>query len=242
MAMENPTWGYTRLVGALANLGHEVARTTVAAVLARHGLEPSPVRNSKTTWRQFLRAHWETLAAADFFTVEVWSAVGLIRYHVLFVMRVATRRVKTAGISEQPHGDWMEQIARNLTDAADGFLTGTSCLIHDRDPLFTMRFAEILGAAAVKEVKLPPQSPNLNPHAERFVLSFKTECLDRLILLSEAQLRRAVSEFVAHYHGERNHQGLNNRLIDGAPPKVTGSTKCRARLGGLLNYYCREAA
>jgi putative transposase len=128
MAKEN-AWGYTRLQGALANLGHVVDRTTIANVLARHGIEPSPARNSKTTWRQFLRSHWETLAAADFFTVEVWSAVGLVRYHVFFVIKVATRRVHIAGITAQPHGDWMAQVARNLTDGVDGFLAGASYLI-----------------------------------------------------------------------------------------------------------------
>jgi transposase InsO family protein len=244
MAMDNSTWGYTRIVGALANLGHEVARATVADVLARHGIEPSPARNSKTTWRQFLRSHWQTLAAADFFTVEIWSAVGLVRYHVLFVMRVATRHVHIAGIIEQPYGDWMEQVARNLTDAIEGFLVGVSYLIHDRDPLFTQTFADILIAGGVKGGRLPARSPSLNPHAERFVLSIKSECLDRLILLSEVQLLRAVSEYVQHDHQERNHQGLGNRLI--ANPSVAanrhGEVHRRERLGGLLSYYHREAA
>ncbi len=119
MAQECPTWGYTRLQGALANLGHRVARSTVAAVLRRHGIEPAPKR--KTTWRQFLRSHWEGLAATDFFTVEVWSPVGLVRYHVMFVMEVCTRRVHVAGIVHNPGEAWMAQVARNLNDATDGF-------------------------------------------------------------------------------------------------------------------------
>lgn len=242
MATANPGWGYRRLQGALSNVGHQVARSTVAAVLERHGIEPAPER--KTTWKQFLRTHWETLAATDFFTVEVWSPVGLVRYHVLFVIKLATRRVHVAGIIHNPHGNWMAQVARNLTDAFDGFLLGTTYLIHDRDPLFTEVFVNALAAGGVKTVRLPPQSPNLNAYAERFVLSIKRECLQRLILLTERQLRAAVLSFVEHYHQERNHQGLGNILIDpqGLAANTDGSIECRERLGGLLNYYYRNAA
>jgi putative transposase len=242
LAVENATWGYGRIQGALKNLGHCVARSTIAAVLKRHGIEPAPKR--KTTWKQFLRAHWDTLAATDFFTVEVCSPVGLIRYHVLFVMEVCTRRVHIAGIVHNPHGAWMEQVARNLTDAFDGFLLGKTHLIHDRDPLFTAAFVDILASAGVEAVRLPPSSPDLNPHAERFVLSVKRECLSRLILLSEGQLRRACTAFLVHYHSERNHQGLGNALIDegGLAANTDGQIQCRERLGGLLRYYHREAA
>ena len=90
-------------------------------------------------------------------------------------------------------------------------MTKDSYLIHDRDPLFTKRFVDIIGAAGVEEVTLPPRSPNLNPYAERFVLSIKSESLGQMIFFSEAQLRRAINAYVAHYHGERNHQGLGNR-------------------------------
>jgi transposase InsO family protein len=241
MATEN-RWGYTRIRGALSNLGHQVARSTIAAVLRRHGIEPAPDR--KTTWVEFLRSHWEVVAAIDFFTVEVWSPVGLVRYHVLFVMNLATRRVHIAGVLHNPHGEWMEQVARNLTDAFDGFLLGKRYLLQDRDPLFTQNFRDILAAAGVKSVRLPPRSPNLNAHAERFVLSIKNECLGQLILFSETQLRRACNEFVAHYHEERNHQGLDNRLIDppGVAANTDGSIDCRQRLGGLLRFYHRKAA
>jgi putative transposase len=189
------------------------------------------------------RSHWDVIAAADFFTVEVWSPVGLVRHHVLFVIELATRRVHIAGIIDQPHGRWMEQIARNLTDCIDGALIGKRYLIHDRDPLFTDRFRDILGSAGVKSVRLPPRSPNLSPHAERFVLSIKSECLNRLILFSEAQLRRACTEFVAHYHTQRPHQGLDNRLIDstGVAANGDGEVVCTERLGGLLKHYRRAA-
>jgi hypothetical protein len=138
----------------------------------------------------------------------------------------------------------MKQIAWNLTDCFDGFLVGKRYLLCDRDPLFTKGFRDILASAGVEAVQLPPRSPNLNPHAERFVLSIRSECLDRLILFSEAQLRRACTEFLAHYHVERNRQGLENRLIDEPAMAANddGDVLCRERLGGLLKYYHRQAA
>src|SRR5437762_252065 len=107
----------------------------------------------------------------------------------------------------------MSHVARNLSDAGAGFLVGKRYLIHDRDPLFTADFLETLAASGVKSVKLPPCSPNLNSHAERFVRTIKESCLKRMILFGEGSLRRVIHEFVAHYHRERNHQGLGNRLI-----------------------------
>ena len=169
--------------------------------------------------------HWEVLAAADFFTVEVWTRSGLVRVVVLFVIELSTRRVEIAGITTQPDGAWMTQIARNLTDDGDGFLVGKKYLIHDRNPLFTQEFQETLAAAGVKTVRLPPRSPNLNAYAER-------------------SLRRAVQEFVAHYHFERNHQGLGNQLIfpEASVSDPRGPIECRRRLGGMLKYYHRPAA
>ena len=163
---------------------------------------------------------------------------------VFFVIKIATRQVAVAGIKHEPHGAWMEQIARNLTDALDGLLQQYRFLICDRDPLFTKAFRNILATTGVKTLRLPPRSPNLNPHAERFVLSIKSECLDRLILFSEKQLRNAVLQYLVHYHTERNHQGLDNTLLMNEGPDCgeRGEVVCRERLGGLLRYYYRKAA
>jgi transposase len=120
MAGENPQWGYTRIQGALANLGHEVARNTVKRILQDHGIDPASERSQRTPWKTFLRAHWAGLAAADFFTVEVLTLAGLKRYLVFFVIK--TRRVQIAGIHTQPGGARVEQMARTLTDPVDGFL------------------------------------------------------------------------------------------------------------------------
>ncbi len=122
MAVENPQWGYTRIRGALANLGHDIARNTVKRILHEHGIDPAPERTQRTPWKTFLQAQWAGLAAADLFAVEVLTLAGLRRYLVFFVIELKTRRVHIAGIHPQPGGAWMEQMARNLTDAVDGFL------------------------------------------------------------------------------------------------------------------------
>jgi putative transposase len=244
MADENRDWGYRRIQGALSNLGHQIARSTIAEILERHGVEPAPERSRKTTWKEFLSRHWELIVATDFFTVEVWTRRGLQRFTVLFLIELSTRKVELGGIAPAANGLWMSQIGRNLTDPVDGILAGKRYLIHDRDPLFTAEFLKMLRDSGVESVKLPPRSPNLNAYAERFVRSIKESYLDRLILFGESSLRRAVHEFLAHYHGERNHQGLGNRLItpDAHLAASAGPVRRRDRLGGMLNYYYREAA
>jgi hypothetical protein len=244
MAQENRDWGYERIQGALSNLGHAVGCTTIADILRRHGIEPAPERSRKTTWKEFLSRHWDLIVAADFFTIEVWTRSGLQRFVVLFVIELSTRRVEIAGIASAATGLWMAQMARNLTDANDGILNGKRYLIHDRDPLFTAEFLELIGSVGVKSVKLPPCSPNLNAHAERFVRTIKESCLDRMILFGEGALRTAISQFLIHYLKERNHQGLANRIIRPEPGcgRDRGAFARRQRLGGMLNYYYRQAA
>jgi putative transposase len=216
----------------------------VANILKQHGIEPAPERKRKTTWKEFLNRHWELIVAADFFTIEVWTRKGLQRFLVLFFIELSTRKVKIAGIAPAANGLWMTQIARNLTAADEGILSGKRYLIHDRDPLFTDDFLSMLSDGGIESVKLPPRSPNLNAYAERFVRSIKESCLERMIFFGEGSLRKGIYEFVAHYHGERNHQGLGNRLIipDESHAGNRGTIRCRERLGGMLNYYYRQAA
>src|SRR5438093_1492745 len=244
MAAENRAWGYRRIQGALANLGHMLAHNTIANILKGHGIEPAPERSRKTTWREFLDRHWQQIVASDFFTIEVWTRSGLQRFVILFFMELSTRRVEIGGIASRANGLWMTQIARNLTDDIDGFFKGKRYLIHDRDPLYTREFLSMLDEHGIESVKLPPRSPNLNAHAERFVRTIKESCTERMILFGEDALRNAVHELVAHYHLERNHQGLGHRLI--VPPSATvktvGPVQRSQRLGGMLNYYHRVAA
>jgi len=242
MARENAGWGYTRLRDALRHLGHEIGRNTVKRILLDNGIAPAPER--KTSWKTFIKAHLGEIAAADFFTVEVLSLAGLVRYFVFFAIDLRTRRVEIAGITAEPCEAWMRQMARNLTDAEDGFLIGTRYLILDRDPLYTVTFRRMLEESGVMPLRLPARSPNLNAYAERFVLSAKTECLGRIVPLGEEHLRRALRAFVEHYHLERHHQGLAGELIvpDANAGATEGRVACTERLGGMLRFYHREAA
>jgi transposase InsO family protein len=244
MARENPRWGYTRIRGALDNLGHRVGRTTVANIMKRNGIDPAPERGRRMTWSKFLRAHWNVLAAADFFTVEVWGPRGLVTFYVFFLIELATRRVEIAGITSGPNEAWMMQIGRNLTDPVDGFLADTEFIILDRDSKYSAAFRDLLKGSGVEIVRLLPRSPNLNAYAERFVRSIKDECLDRMILFGERSLRQATRECAAHYHRERNHQGIENRLIepDDRPESTLCAIECVQRLGGMLRFYHRAAA
>src|SRR6185295_11004647 len=204
MAEENRTWGYDRIVGALANLGHELSAKNIANILKRHGIEPAPARQRKTTWKEFVSRHFDQIAATDFFTVEVWTKKGVQRFMVLFFIDLSSRRVQLGGIARSPNGFWMDQIGRNVTDCEDGVLHKKRYLIHDRDPLYTAQFLGILAESRIEPVKLPPHSPNLNAFAERFVRSIKEECLKRMIFFGEESLRTTVREYIAHYHAERN--------------------------------------
>jgi transposase InsO family protein len=245
LARENRSWGYDRIVGALANLGYTVSDQTVGNILKRHGLAPAPERKMTTTWQEFIRAHMAVLVATDFFTAEVWTTAGLITYYVLFFIHLASRKVHVAGVTPHPDARWMVQSARNVTMEHWGLLASGQDLIHDRDGKYCPAFQHILDEAGVKRVPLPPRSPNLNAYAERWVRSVKEECLARLILFGEATLQHALHEYVEHYHYERNHQGKGNVLLlpssSHKHPRA-GPMQCRERLGGLLKYYERAAA
>ena len=186
-AEENPGWGYGRIQGALANVGYKISGTTVGNILREKGIFPSPERGKQSNWKRFIRSHMDVTAVADFFTVEVWTLRGLVRYHVFFVMKLAQRQVR---------------------------------IVH-------------IGC------------PQQNGYAESFVATIQRECLDHLILFGEKSLRRAVTEYVEHFHQERNHQGLGNQIPFPSQPRSslnTGLIVKSERLGGLLKYYHCEKA
>jgi putative transposase len=243
-AHENPSWGYDRIQGALANLGHEVSDQTVGNILKQQGIEPAPDRKRQTTWKTFIQSHWDVLAAIDFTTIEVWTTGGLVTYNLLFVMELATRRVQFVGCTPYPATAWMKQAARELTNFEDGFLNGKRYVLMDRDDKFCPAFKGILEDEGVHPVTLPPRSPNLNAHLERFFGSLKSECLERMIFFGENTLRTAIEQFLEHYHAERNHQGLDNQIIEPEDDlgRCEGVVRSRERLGGLLRYYYRDAA
>ena len=240
MANENPTWGYTRIRGALKNVGHRVARSTIAGILKGEGIPPSCER--PTTWRTFLRAHWPAVVAGDFFTTEVWTTRGLVTYFMVFVIEPHSRRVHVVGPTRCPDETFVVQAMRHLTDDIDGVLGCGRVLICDRDRNWSRAVREFLEREGVRIVQTPFRAPNCNAYAERFVRSIKEECLNRVIPLGERHLRRTIADFVAHYHGERNHQGIGNELIQPlGRADADGPIRRRQRMGGILNYYSRAA-
>jgi putative transposase len=243
LAKENPGWGYDRIVGALANLDHEIGATTVGEILARNGIPPAPRRRS--TWAQFIKAHHAVLAGADFFTTEVWTKLGLTTVYTLFAIRLATRRVEILGTTTSPNAEFMAQVARNIAIERSPLFDGVTHLIIDRDSKYSARFEELMREAGIELVKIPAKCPAANGVSERFVKSVKYECLRKLIFFGIGSLERALREYVEfHYRHERNHQGIGNRIIE--PGAEVGATTGRIvrvnRLGGLLRYYRRVAA
>ena len=243
MARENSGWGYDCIVGALANLGHQLSHQTVGNILRHHGIAPAPKRSQMTSWKDFLAAHMNVLAGCDFFTVEVLTWRGLMTHYVLFFIHLESRRVIVAGITRHPDRDWMEQIGHSATQDTWGYLHPCRYVLHDRDTKFCEAFRSALASGGVKTIPLPARSPNLNAFAERWVRSVKQECLSKLILFGEAPLSRVLAEYSRHYHSERNHQGKSNKLLFPNPEEPTqpGPVHCHHRLGGLLKYYRRAA-
>ncbi len=239
-ARKNKTWGSRRIKGALKHLGFKIHHTTIDNVLVRNGYNPSPDRSRKTLWSEFLKSHWDSLTAIDFFNIEIYTRTGLTRYYVLVCIDYATRKVEIAGISQQPYGEWMTQMARNLTDPLSGFLRDKKYLIHDRDPLFTKEFRRILRDSGVRPIRTLPMAPHLNCVIERFIRSIKSESLNRMLIFGQHHLEYIVREYIEHYNHERPHQGLNDEMIE-PPPKGEGEIICQERLGGLLKYYRRAA-
>jgi len=242
MLEENPQWGSDRIVGALSNLGIRITDTTVDNIRKRNGLDPAPKRSTKINWDTFLKAHWEGLLAADFFTTEVLCLRGMVRFYTLFVIELSTRSVYICGTSVSPDGEWMKQVARQLTDAFDGICIGKTHLIIDRDTKFTESFKHLLKSYGVDPVLCPVQAPKCNAYAERFVRSIKYECLNRIIPLGEKHLELAINQYLKHYNTERNHQGIGNHLIRPEILSRDGDISSKKRLGGMLTYYYRQAA
>jgi len=183
------------------------------------------------------------LIAADFFTTEVLAWNGLVTFYTLFVIDLRSRSVHVCGTTLSPNAQWMRQVARQLVDAADGFALRKTHLIIDRDTKYAEGFRELLESAGLKIVLCPPRVPQCNAYAERFVRSIKEECLSRLVFFSEGHLRKTISIFIGHYRHRRNHQGIENKLIEPqvSLPKV-GRIRCQKKLGGMLNYYYRAVA
>jgi putative transposase len=223
-----------------------IAKSTVKNILKEHGLDPGPKRG-EGTWTDFLKRHAATLYACDFFSKKVVTLRGVVEVFVLFFIRVSSRRVHIAGKSTKPTQAWTAERARE----ALGFLAGgpgeRPILLRDHDTRFEGAFDAVLRENGVRVNKVGPQAPTLNAIAERWVQTVQQECLDHFVVFGEAHLQYLLDQFLEHYHLERPHQGLGNRLPSGAdPPPVaapaSGDIECEQCLGGLLRHYQRGAA
>jgi putative transposase len=241
MARDNPSWGYRRIHGELAGLGHTVAPSTVWQILKDAGIDPAPQRTGQT-WRAFLDTQAKTIVAADFFHVDT---VLLRRLYVLFLIEHGTRRIHLAGITAHPTGEWVTQQAgnllMNLEDHADCF----KFLIRDRDAKFTAAFDTVLAAAGIRIIKTPVRAPRANAVAERWISSARRECLDRMLITGERHLRLVLSEYVDHYNSHRPHRSLHQSPPAGRshPPALDANVRVlrRDRLGGLVHEYSQIA-
>ncbi len=232
--------GCRMLYGYLKYLGIRVSIASISRILRDAGIEPAPDRPERTTWTEFIKSHWESLAAIDFFSKEIFTRRGLVRYMVLVVMECKTRKVEIAGVIPQANEVWMKQVARNLTDPMEGFLKDKDCIILDRDPVFSEAFRKMLGDYGVKPMQTQPASPNMSPYIERFVRSIKHECLNQMLIFGEEHLRYCVEQYCEFYHTARPHGGLNYDMIEPPPPEE-GEVACKKWLGGVMKSWHRAA-
>jgi transposase InsO family protein len=242
LARENGHWGYVRIVGELRKLGITVSATLVRNVLGRAGIPPAPDR-AVSSWRSFLRQQGNAILACDFFTVDT---VWLQRLYVLFFVSIGTRRVEYVACTRDPDTAWMTQQARNLLMDVDDRGERARFLIHDRDSKFSRAFDAIFRGDGVTVIRTPTQAPNANAHAERWVGSVRTECLDRLLIFGRRQLEHVLRVYIRHFNQQRPHRALDLRPPDGGiEPSRTANVhplqvRRRDLLGGLLHEY--EAA
>jgi len=243
LARENPTWGYRRIHGELCRLGHRerIGASTVWSILHRAGVDPAPMR-SGVTWRQFLRAQAKGVLAMDFFTVDT---VFLRRLYVLFVIEVATRRVRVLEVTSHPVGEWVAQQARNLLMDLGDHASRFRFLIRDRDTRFTAAFDAVFAAEAMQVLLTPVRAPRANAYAERWVGTVQREVLDRMLIVGGGQLRLVLTEFVDHYNVHRPHRALGQVPPLGAGESAVvvpvGRVVRRDRLGGLIHEYAQVA-
>jgi transposase InsO family protein len=238
LARENPRWGYLGIVGELRKLGVFVSKTSVASVLRRHGLPPAPSR-AGPTWSEFLRAQAELVLATDFFTVD---SVMLRRYYVLFVIEVKTQVVHLLGVTANPDGPWVAQVARNFVANLEDQGQQFRFLARDRDTKFTATFDAVIASAGIKVVRTPVQTPVANAFAERWVRTAREDCLDHLLVLSRRQLQSVLNQYVRHYNRARPHRGLQLAVPEPGSEQGKDGTVCRHDvLGGIIHEYQRAA-
>jgi putative transposase len=242
LATENNGWGYKRIQGELLKVGHRVSASTIRRILKALKIPPAPSRRADTTWRKFLHAQAATMLAVDLFHVD--CAVTLQRLYCFFVIEVGTRYVHVLGVTANPDERWTTQQIRNLLMDLGDRAADFRYLVRDRAGQFTGAFYAVLADAGIKAVKIPPRSPRANAHAERFVLTTRTEFTDRMLIFGQRHLRATLAQYEAHHNGRRPHRSRQLRPPWPDHPPVDLSQeriKRRAVLGGLISEYERAA-
>src|SRR5690348_1609401 len=242
MARENPAWGHRRIQGELARLGHAIAASTVWEIPHAAGIDPAP-RRAGPTWREFLAAQAHAIIACDFLVAET---VLLQRLYVLVFIEHGTRRLHLAGVIAHPTGAWAVQQARNLAMDLGDRLGTLRFLIHDRDPLFTAAFGEVLRAEGLRIITTLPGTPRMNAICERVIGTLRRELLDRTLILGERHLALVLREYLIHYNRHRPHQSRQQRPPDIETQPVRDvaelrSVRRRPVVAGLINEYHRTA-
>jgi putative transposase len=244
LARENPGWGYRRIQGELVGLEISLAASTVWAILREAGIEPAP-RRLDSSWTEFLRRQAASILECDFLTVDT---LFFKRIYVLFVIELASRRVRLCVVTANPDGAWVTQQARNLLMRLDDEGVRARFLIRDRDSKFTRDFDELFRSEGIRVIKAPVRAPRARAHAERWVGSLRRECLDRLLILGRRHLEHVVGVYAVHYNERRPHRSLDQRPPLANPPPIDEPLpsdealqldrlrRCD-RLGGLLHEY-----
>jgi putative transposase len=239
LAKEN-NWGYTRILGELKKLRiYCLSRNTIKNILKENGLEPTPKR-SKDTWDAFIKRHFKTLWACDFFTKTVWTMLGPKTFHALFFINVHTRKVHIAGITRHPTREWVNSKAKTVSFLFQRDGRARKLLIRDGDGKYSKEFDKIIQDFGVKVKKIPYKSPNLNPYAEGWVGTIKRECLDYFFVFGERHFRYLVKEYVKYYNTVRPHSSLNNLPLNYKARSGNGRIRCDSRLGGIIRHYYRN--
>ena len=251
MARENE-WGYARIQGELKKLDIIISKSSVANILRRNGLPPSPEREG-LSWRVFLARHEAVFLCADMFRKEVWTFRGLTTAFVFFVIHLQSRKVLLARATFSPTNRWIIQQIRHVIWECEEQGVEARFFLRDNDQLYPEDMKGILDASCIDTVKTPFQAPNANAHAERYVLSCKKECLNHLLIFGLNRFQHVVDCYTSYFNEHRPHQGIDNNIPaeynmtdkrQGGSVPVNLSARDVARkdfLGGLLKSYRRVA-
>jgi putative transposase len=239
-ARENVDWGYGKIQGELLKLDIDLSEETIANILERHGIPPAPERDTSPSWRHLMTHYKEQLLACDFFTIET---LFLQTIYVFFFIEVGTRRIHFAGCTPNPSGAWVTQQARQMVWDLEQHEPAIRFLIRDNDTKFTVAFDTVFRSEGIDIIRTPYRAPNANAFAERWVRTVREECLNKLLIINQAHLRRVMQEFVAYHNTARPHQGIDQQIpVPHTAPVGSGPVRCRNVLGGIIHAYYREAA